>query len=55
MPEKEVTNINRDSFVRQSNEIIEANYKLTIAEQKIMLCFIANIVADIFNFNSNRS
>ncbi len=54
MPEKEVTNINRDSFVRQSNEIIEANYKLTIAEQKIMLCFIANIDTTKSNFEVSK-
>ena len=54
MPEKEVTNINCDSFVRQSNEIIEANYKLTIAEQKIMLCFIANIDTTKSNFEVSQ-
>lgn len=34
---------NDNALIRQSNELVEANYKLTIAEQKVILNFCAQI------------
>ena len=43
MPKAEVKKVDENAIVRQSNELIEANYKLTTAEQKVILNFIAQI------------
>ena len=51
---KDITKLDYNSLVRQSNEIVEANYKLTLAEQKIMLCLIANIDTSKDNFEVAR-
>jgi plasmid replication initiation protein len=39
----EVIEVNRDNFVTKSNKLIEANYKLGVIEQKIILCLASNI------------
>ncbi len=43
MPKAEVKKVDENAILRQSNELIEANYKLTTAEQKVILNFIAQI------------
>lgn len=39
----EIKRVSPQAIVRQSHELVEANYKLTAAEQKIILNFIAQI------------
>jgi plasmid replication initiation protein len=39
----EVVEVNRNNFVTKSNKLIEANYKLGVIEQKIILCLASNI------------
>jgi plasmid replication initiation protein len=39
----EVIEVNRNNFVTKSNKLIEANYKLGVIEQKIILCLASNI------------
>lgn len=43
MQKAEIKKVDENAIVRQSNELIEANYKLTTAEQKVILNFIAQI------------
>lgn len=43
MQKAEIKKVDENDIVRQSNELIEANYKLTTAEQKVILNFIAQI------------
>lgn len=51
---KEIKNIDENAVVRQSNEIIEANYKLTVAEQKVVLNMIAQIDNNLTDFEKIR-
>ncbi|KAA9021554.1 replication initiation protein [Niallia endozanthoxylica] len=39
----ELIEVNRNNFVTKSNRLIEANYKLGVVEQKIILCLASNI------------
>lgn len=39
----ELIEVNRNKFVTKSNRLIEANYKLGVVEQKIILCLASNI------------
>lgn len=39
----EIIEVNRNNFVTKSNRLIEANYKLGVIEQKIILCLASNI------------
>ena len=39
----ELAEINQNNFVTKSNKLIEANYKLGVIEQKIILCLASNI------------
>lgn len=41
MPTKDVKQIDEYALIRQSNELVEANYRLTLGEQKVILNFIA--------------
>lgn len=43
MQKKEVAQVDQNAILRQSNELVEANYKLTTAEQKVILNFIAQL------------
>jgi plasmid replication initiation protein len=39
----ELIEVSRDKFVTKSNKLIEANYKLGVVEQKVILCLASNI------------
>jgi Initiator Replication protein len=39
----ELIDVNRNKLVTKSNKLIEANYKLGVVEQKIILCLASNI------------
>ena len=39
----ELIDIDRNKLVTKSNKLIEANYKLGVVEQKIILCLASNI------------
>ena len=39
----ELAEVNKNNFVTKSNRLIEANYKLGVIEQKIILCLASNI------------
>ena len=39
----ELAEVNQNNFVTKSNKLIEANYKLGVIEQKIILCLASNI------------
>ncbi len=39
----ELVEVNQSNFVTKSNRLIEANYKLGVVEQKIILCLASNI------------
>lgn len=54
MPKAEVKKADENAIVRQSSELIEANYKLTTAEQKVILNFIAQIDTTKESFETAR-
>jgi hypothetical protein len=39
----ELIDVNQNKFVTKSNKLIEANYKLGVVEQKVILCLASNI------------
>jgi len=39
----ELIEVSRDKFITKSNKLIEANYKLGVVEQKVILCLASNI------------
>ena len=39
----ELVEVNQNNFITKSNKLIEANYKLGVIEQKIILCLASNI------------
>lgn len=54
MPNKEVKQVDEYAIVRQSNELVEANYRLSMAEQKVILNFIAQLDTTQKNFTVAR-
>ena len=48
--EKKIKTVDETLLLQQSNEIIEANYKLSTAEQKVILNMIAQINNNLTNF-----
>ncbi|MFV0636806.1 replication initiation protein [Mitsuokella sp. WILCCON 0060] len=54
MADTVIKKVDERALVRQSNELVEANYKLTLAEQKVILNFIAQIDTTRENFTVNR-
>lgn len=54
MSNKEVRQVDEYAIVRQSNELVEANYRLSMAEQKVILNFIAQLDTTQKNFTVGR-
>ena len=54
MPTKDVKQIDEYALIRQSNELVEANYRLTLGEQKVILNFIAQLDTNQENFTVAR-
>ena len=54
MSNKEVRQVDEYAIVRQSNELVEANYRLSMAEQKVILNFIAQLDTTQKNFTVSR-
>ena len=52
--EKKIKTVDETLLLRQSNEIIEANYKLSTAEQKVILNMIAQINSNLTSFEKLR-
>ena len=52
--EKKIKTVDETLLLQQSNEIIEANYKLSTAEQKVILNMIAQINNNLTNFERLR-
>ncbi len=50
----EIVNVDKEAMIYQSNEVVEANYKLTTAEQKLVLALISLIDRDKEDFESIR-
>lgn len=54
MGKKEIRQVDEHAMVVQSNEIVEANYRLTAAEQKVILNLIAQLDTSKENFEVGR-
>lgn len=54
MSNNEIKQVDEYAVVRQSNELVEANYRLTMAEQKVILNFIAQLDTTQTNFTVGR-
>lgn len=54
MPKPEVKKVDENAIIRQSSELTEANYKLTVAEQKVILNFIAQLDTNKGNIEAAR-
>ena len=54
MQKNEVKQVDEHALVRQSNELVEANYRLTLGEQKVILNFIAQLDTSQENFTVAR-
>lgn len=54
MQKKDVKQVDEHALIRQSNELVEANYRLTLGEQKVILNFIAQLDTSQENFTVAR-
>ena len=54
MKKKEIRQVDEHAMVVQSNEIVEANYRLTAAEQKVILNLIAQLDTTREDFEVGR-
>ena len=54
MGKNEITKIKSDGIIKQSNNLIEAKYKLTTQEQKLVIAICSQLDKDASNFDTVR-